>query len=187
MIGGNGGVNASVDPVSGAARRMVAMSSDATTMAFSAWYRWIERNQCPNIDCPGVYAVAISDIDLSGREFSYRQDIAYIGMSNSRRGLRGRLGQFDQTIQRTKCLHGGADRMLFSHQMYADLCPKLFVAMWPVQCDGNRESTAALRSMAQVAGGEYEAMASYNEQHGRLPQFNRKKESRKYTRVHGRF
>lgn len=151
------------------------------TMNFSSWYHWVEREKYPGIGFPGLYAAAITDIDFSGAAFSYQPETVYIGMSNALGGLRGRLRQFDNTVKLIRCEHGGADRVLFRHQDYGTLLPRLFVALWHVECDPASESPAALRSMGQVACSEFEAFACFKEKHGMLPEFNRKRDSPKYT------
>jgi len=43
---------------------------------------------------PGIYAIAYSNEDLSGKKFDYIEDIVYFGLSLNKRGLQGRLSQF---------------------------------------------------------------------------------------------
>jgi hypothetical protein len=61
---------------------------------FSRWTLWDDRNELKSLKCPGVpgvYAIAISKDDLSGKRFSWIKEIKYVGMSNAVSGLRGRL------------------------------------------------------------------------------------------------
>ena len=152
---------------------------------FSPWHLWERRDHASGLEFPGVYCVAISSIDLSGVPFSWRLDIVYIGMTNASAGLRGRLRQFDNTIA-GKRGHGGADRVRYKHQEYDKLCPKLFVAVAACPCDVSTGSPTDLRIMGTVAGFEYECFAQYAEIFGRLPEFNDKRQSRKYSLTIGR-
>ena len=61
---------------------------------FSNWAKWTERNSLSGIGYPGVQALAYSRIDISNTRFTYRPEIIYFGMTNSRKGLTSRLQQF---------------------------------------------------------------------------------------------
>lgn len=80
---------------------------------FSEWYPWQSREKLGGLKYPGVYAIAYTPSNLSGRPFSWRREIIYIGMTNSVLGLKGRLKQFDNTIAGNTG-HGGADRVVMS-------------------------------------------------------------------------
>ena len=101
---------------------------------FSTWGRWVERNDHVSIAQPGVYAIALTSETLTGREFSWRKDIIYIGMSNALAGLKGRLRQFDRTMA-GKLAHGGADRVRFKHRDYAAFSKRTYVAVAPFECN----------------------------------------------------
>lgn len=145
---------------------------------FSGWERWSNRRSLPQLSLPGVYAIAVSTRDLSGTPFSWLEDVAYIGMTNSRGGLRARLRQFDQTI-RGRETHGGALRLRFRHSDPLILEPLLFVAVRPFRCDVRSDLPTDLRVMGQVAAFEYECFARFVELHGHLPEFNDKPRSPK--------
>jgi hypothetical protein len=51
---------------------------------------------------------------------------SYVGVTNSKGGLRTRLRQFDWTIAGTLG-HGGADRVRFRHGSYSRFANKAFV------------------------------------------------------------
>lgn len=146
--------------------------------AFTPWHSWSNRFDLPGLAWPGVYVIAISESDVSGEQFSWREDIAYIGMTNSTGGLRQRLGQFDQTI-RGKEGHGGAVRFRYKHAGYDGLASSLYVAVLPFECNVRSSSADDLRVMGEVAAFEYECLARYVERYGRLPEFNDKKRSPK--------
>ena len=57
---------------------------------------------------PGVYALAVSEKDISDKKFDWVEEIIYFGMTNSGGGLRARLKQFDNTII-GKEGHGGGE------------------------------------------------------------------------------
>ena len=65
---------------------------------FSDWKNWLSRTSLDDLRSPGVYALAVSDHDLSDAAFSWLPQIVYFGMTNSLAGLAGRLKQFDNTI-----------------------------------------------------------------------------------------
>lgn len=153
---------------------------------FSPWYRWDTRREYPGIAYPGIYIVAISKRDIASSPFAFTNDVVYIGMTNAVSGLRGRLVQFDNTIARRHCQHGGADRVLYKHQDYAALVKALYVALLHFQCTPESATPTDLRAMGQVAKAEYECMACCIEQLGQLPEFNRKKDSPKYSLTYGR-
>jgi hypothetical protein len=151
---------------------------------FSPWFRWNERGQYPGIKFPGIYVVAISKDDISETEFSIRKEIIYVGMSNAVKGLEGRLKNFDNTIQYLvkPSQHGGADRVRYKHQNYKSLVKKLYVSLRHFPCYPANETATDLRTMGKVANAEYQCMAQCVEELGALPEFNRKKESAKYSR-----
>src|SRR5258705_2743373 len=101
---------------------------------FSRWLSWRVRGGLPDLEFPGVYAIARSPIDLSERAFSWRKEIIYVGMTNAAFGLKGRLKQFDNTIV-GKTGHGGADRVRYRFQNYNRLANQLYVAVAPFRSD----------------------------------------------------
>lgn len=147
---------------------------------FSAWVLWKGRRALAHLARPGVYALAVTDEGLSGRSFSWRADIVYIGMTNAASGLKGRLQQFDNTIA-GKQGHGGADRVRYKHRDYPVLCDRLWVAVAPFKCDVRSQKPEDLLAMGRVASFEYECFAAFAGQFGRLPEFNDKKQARKYS------
>ena len=152
---------------------------------FSNWYRWEHRNTLDNVKFPGIYILAISDTDITGSDFSWIPSIVYIGMTNSISGLKGRLKQFDNTIV-GKTGHGGADRFLYKHQDYDELVLKLFVAVSTFPCKVKSNQPDDLETMGLVAKFEYDCFAEFVRQFGKLPEFNNKKASPKYSLTFGR-
>lgn len=152
---------------------------------FSHWRLWRQRNELQDLEFPGVYVVARTTLDLSGRPFSWGKEIIYVGVTNAATGLRGRLKQFDNTII-GKTGHGGADRLRYKFKNYKRLVNKLYVAVAPFKCDPLSGLPKDLRKMGDVVKFEYSCWAEYVEIFGVLPEFNNKKDSPKYSLTLGR-
>ncbi len=149
---------------------------------FSKWHSWDDREMFWDISRPGVYVVAHSRQNLSGRRFSWRCEIIYVGMTNAIGGLRGRLRQFDNTM-RGKLQHGGADRVRYKHRNYRTFRKTAYVALAPFRCDPSTEHPKDLRIMGDVARLEFRCLAHFAERFGALPRFNDKKAAPKYSRT----
>lgn len=147
---------------------------------FGKWHPWHKRRELPT--CPGVYAIARSSGVLSGKSFALRDDIIYFGMTNAVSGLRGRLEQFDTTISGKRLSHGGADRVRQGYRSYSRLTTKLYVAVAPFVCDPTSNLPADLRTMGAVVRFEYLCLAAFVERYGRIPRFNDKAKSPKYSK-----
>jgi hypothetical protein len=76
--------------------------------------------------------------------------------------------------------------MRYKHRDYPALCECLYVAVVPFKCDVRSHKPADLLVMGRVASFEYECFAAFAERFGRLPEFNDKKEARKYSLTVGR-
>ncbi len=147
---------------------------------FTTWKKWVNRDNLPDIEYPGIYCIAISESDLSEQDFTWIREIKYIGMTNSRAGLKGRLKQFNSTINgNTK--HGGADRFMYKYQDRQDLLNRLFVSAHPFECDVTTNDSRDLRTMGEVAKFEYECFATYVDKFNCLPEFNDKANSDKLS------
>jgi hypothetical protein len=129
-----------------------------------------------------VYALAISERELSGKPFSWIKEVVYVGMTNAVSGLKGRLKQFDNTIV-GKTGHGGAERFRHDYASDKELVPLLFVAVAPFECNVTSNTPADLLTMGEVAKGEYECFAEYARAFGSLPKYNDKKNSPKYSKT----
>ena len=150
---------------------------------FSTWKQWSERDLYPRF--PGIYIIALSIDDLSNTRFSWRPEIIYVGMTNAVGGLAGRLRQFDNTIK-GRAGHGGADRVRYKYPDYEKLSERLYIATAAFDCDVRSEKSADLRTMGEVAKFENECFAHFVELFETLPEFNRKKDSPKYSLTVGR-
>lgn len=145
---------------------------------FSKWTRWKDRPSLDNITYPGVYALAVSEKDISGKGFDWIKQIVYFGMTNSGGGLRARLKQFDNTIV-GKEGHGGGERVRFEYRNYDELANNLFVSVCPVKCNIKSNAPEDLLKMGEVAYLEYYCFAEYVKIFGQLPKFNDKKNAPK--------
>lgn len=146
----------------------------------SPWVKWKERNSLSGVNFPGIYICAVSNRNLENLNFSWAKEIAYIGMTNSKAGLKGRLKQFDNTIS-GKTGHGGADRFRYKYQDYNDLVNSLYVSVAYFECDVSAEKPSDFRIMGDVTKFEYECFAHFKDIYGQLPEFNEKKLSPKYS------
>jgi hypothetical protein len=145
---------------------------------FSKWVSWSERDKLSGLKYPGVYALAVSEKDLSNTKYTMRKEIEYFGMTNSGGGLKSRLKQFDNTII-GKSGHGGADRFLYKYRHYNNLTKNLFVSICPVVCNVKSNDPKDLLKMGEVAWLEYYCFAEYIRRFHKLPKFNDKKNSPK--------
>ena len=156
-----------------------------TKNSFSCWVKWDKRIGLKNKDLPGVYVIAISSTNLSGRKFSWLRKVRYIGMTKSRGGLHSRLGQFNSSIKTIRCKshHGGAERFLYKYntkKKLENLKRDLYVSICPFMCDVNSNTVKDLLIMGKVAEFEYVCFSKYSKKFGRLPWFNDKKRSPKH-------
>lgn len=140
---------------------------------FSHWIPWDKRETLKGVEYPGVYAIALCEKDIAGTLFHWREDIIYIGMTNSKGGLKARLQQFDNTIK-GKEGHGGACRVRFKHTDYEKLFAHLYVSICPKYCNVLSNLPDDLRAMGEVARFEYECFARFVVKLGQLPEFNDK-------------
>ena len=108
------------------------------------------------------------------------EEIVYVGMTNSKNGLRGRLNQFNRTI-RGNSGHGGAKRFIYDHSDYEPLKSKLFISVRYFQCNNKiyPPKPEDLLVMGDVVRFEYECMADYMKHYDKLPKYKDTKNSPK--------
>ncbi len=152
---------------------------------FSPWRLWPRRDETLGVEYPGVYVLAYSKQNFSGKPFTWRKEVIYVGMTNSITGIKGRLKQFDNTIA-GKTGHGGADRVRYKYLNYGDLVKNLYVAVALFKCNPRSNKPKDLKIMGEVTKFEYLCFAHFVEMYGELPEFNNKKESPKYSLTAGR-
>ena len=148
---------------------------------FTNWVKWDKRNELEGINYPGIYCIAVSNKVLN--EFSFIPELEYIGMTNSIKGLKGRLNAFDRTIRKIRKSHGGADRFLFEYENYDGIKDSIYVAINSSKCDTKNPTLNDIIIMGDVAKCEYDCWAIYIEKYGRLPKFNNQKDSPKYSKT----
>jgi hypothetical protein len=143
-------------------------------LEFTDWYPWVDRKSIKNSKYPGIYMVAISNKDLSGQRPQY-EDVSYIGMTNSHKGLQGRWYQFYQSI-RGKSGHSGGNTVYKVLGHYDTWQENLFVCALPVICNPVSPVENDLVEMGKVAFLEYDAFAVFFKAIPDLkkPRFNKK-------------
>ena len=128
-------------------------------LTFSPWYAWASRDQIDGWRYPGVYLVAITNAQLSGKAPRWA-DVCYIGMSNSKGGLCQRWAQFYNAV-RGKKGHSGGNTIYLHLGHYERWRKKLFVAAMPVACDREQPGPKDFIKMGWVAFLEYKAFSEY--------------------------
>ena len=136
---------------------------------FSPWIRWIDRATLPNIQSPGVYAIAVSSRDIHGENFSWHEQIAYIGHSD---GIIKRLRTFDAVLLMKQDKHSGAKKMRQKYTDYDALVEKLYVAIAPIGQGRVIKSADCWRRIGDARKLECDCFASFHEKYQRMPEFN---------------
>jgi len=148
-------------------------------MKFSNWIIWLDRNDLKDLQYPGIYVISYNKHDISKDNFARIREIIYVGMTNSKGGLKRRLRQFDYTISGKGNNHSGAKRVRDIYNNYDKLIKYLYVAIRPFKCGVTSIKEEDLRIMGKVAEYEYICFAEYVKRFGMLPEFNDKKRSPK--------
>ena len=141
-------------------------------LQFSNWYVWEYRNRFPKVEFPGVYVLSIiNSPDLVGQR-PYWHDVVYVGMTNSRGGLRSRWNQFNRAT-RGKGGHSGGNSIYQELGHYSTWGQSLYVAGMAIECNVTSPSGNDYLRMGWVAYLEFEAFSSYCEKVGGHPRFNK--------------
>lgn len=144
-------------------------------LAFTKWCYWPDRANLENISFPGIYALAITAEDLTGKEVDFEK-VVYIGMSNSQSGIRGRLNQLNSSINGGSGHSGGntIKSQLSCYDKWQDGLD-LYVAICPVIFDVKERTEANLKLMGAVTYMEYEAFSLFKAQNPKIgkPKFNK--------------
>ncbi|GGK53635.1 MULTISPECIES: hypothetical protein [Flavobacteriaceae] len=148
---------------------------------FTNWIKWEDRNNLNGINYPGIYCIAVSDKLLT--EFNFIPELEYVGMTNSKGGLKSRLNQFDTTIKKKRTNHGGADRFLYKYQNYDAIKDSIYVAIQSFKCNTKNPLPQDLRIMGEITKCEYDCWAMYIENNGRFPKFNDKNNALKFSKI----
>ena len=148
-------------------------------MKFSNWIKWSDKNKLNDLQYPGVYVISYNKTGINNKSFDWIEEIIYVGMTNSKKGIKNRLRQFDNTICWKGNNHGGAKRVRYKYKDYEKLIKYLYVAVYPFKCDVSSNKEKDLLIMGKVAEYEYACFAEYEKRFGILPEFNDKKRSSK--------
>lgn len=158
----------------------IKLNSQMLRLTFSVWRKFDERSSLEGVKLPGIYALAVSRENISGRQFSLLEEIVYFGMTNAAYGLKGRLNAFNNTMRdKAGPGHGGAQRFNYDHADPERLARKLYVSICPFSCDPSSGKPSDFLVMGKVAQAEYKAFAEYVRTYGSLPKYNDKKKSPK--------
>lgn len=126
---------------------------------------------------PGVYVIAWANENILGEKVNW-DDIYYIGMSNAKAGVKGRLKQFWNGITKGTG-HSGGNRWFNINGKYNNTnSNKKFYFAYILIEDCNVDKTERkppdLRKMGEVAKLEYDLMAKYKEKTEKEPEGNKK-------------
>jgi hypothetical protein len=148
-------------------------------MSNTNWFKWSERNKIVNKNQPAIYFIAYTDQDISNTKFSLIEEIVYIGMTISTRGLKGRLDQFENAMKGKNGVHGGAERVRFKHQDKDYFFQNAYVSACIFKLSENKNTPNDWIIKGDCVGHEYKSFAAYLEQYNRLPEFNDHNKSKK--------
>lgn len=125
-------------------------------------------------NCPGIYAIAYSNENISDITFDYIEEIIYFGLSRSKKGLKGRLYQFFSVIDGKGQQHGGAKRISHELSMENNNCREnIFISIMPcIFCDVSSNSARDLLHIGDIVKEEYVCFSKYVERHNKMPRFN---------------
>jgi hypothetical protein len=145
----------------------------------TVWYKWQDRNKILDKNQPAIYYIAYSEKDISNEQFSFLEEIIYIGMTISANGLQGRLNQFESAMKGKDNLHGGAERVRYKHKDHESFFAKTYVSARIFNLSQTRETANDWRIKADCVGHEYKSFAEYLDKFNHLPEFNDQKISKK--------
>lgn len=135
------------------------------------WSKWQTKNQIPDIKEPGIYYIAHSNEDLSNQFFDFQKDIIYIGMSISKKGVLGRLYQFEKGMEGKDGTHGGAERVRFKHKDHIEFFDNCYLYVKPFKLSKEND-VFNWKQKGECVKHEYVSFANYLEKYGELPEFN---------------
>lgn len=138
-----------------------------------------EKSSIENLEYPGVYLLAYSDRKLKDKNINLR-DIFYVGMTNSAGGVKQRLNQFINGIEKNR-QHSGGMRFLKEYMNgtpYSEskMTRKFFVASISFECEVRKEKRREtdLQIMGDIACLEYYVLAHIKKAVGSEPELNKK-------------
>jgi len=131
-------------------------------LKFCEWCEWELREGIKDCDMPGIYLIAIGPKRPMNSIKS--ANVSYIGMTNSKGGLRSRWRQFDHAIRTGKGKHSGGNAVYHDRGTYKNQWSgndRLYVCAMPIQCTVTAPTSEDLTKMGWVAFLEYAAFAEY--------------------------
>lgn len=150
---------------------------DVSTLFNQKWIRLANHKQLPTY--PGVYILAHSAKNLENNVICVK-DIFYVGMSNSKGGIKQRVAQFVRGLGK-KETHSAAKRFIRNYNadklfLLETSKKQFFVATLTLPCDVNKEQRTAsdLKKMGKVAKLEYDVLAYVKNKLGQEPELNKK-------------
>ena len=141
------------------------------------WIPWNQRNNISKKDQPAIYYIAYSEENIEGNDFSYIEEIVYIGMTISNNGLKSRLDQFEKAMKGLNDVHSGAERVRFKHKDANDFFKKTYVSACIFELSKEKNTSNDWRIKGDCVGHEYKSFAEYLDKHKKLPEFNDTKKS----------
>lgn len=142
------------------------------------WIKWNNRLHISEIKEPGIYFIALSDMELTGKPFELNKEIIYIGMSISKKGVLSRLSQFEKGMLGKDGTHGGAERVRFKHKNPDSFFENIYVFVKSFPLKQNDE-VYNWKQKGECVKHEYVSFAEYLNNYGELPEFNDQKKSKK--------
>ena len=139
---------------------------------YTKWIPWNQRNNIKKKNQPAVYYIAYSEANIEGKDFSYIEEIVYIGMTISNKGLKGRLDQFEKAMRGSDGVHGGAERVRFKHKDPDEFFKNTYVSACIFELSEEKNTSKDWSIKGDCVGHEYKSFAEYLDNHNKLPEFN---------------
>ncbi len=143
------------------------------------WVKWDNIASIPNIKQPGIYFLTHTKTNIDGQDFKMLQEIIYIGMTISKKGVKGRLYQFERAMKGINGVHGGAERVRFKHKKHKSLLGNLYVSIRLFPVSEEQNDPKDWRQKGECVKHEYVSFADYINKYNQLPEFNDQQKSPK--------
>lgn len=142
-------------------------------MKFTPWVRFDDRKNLPNTQYPGIYAFAISENSLAGREFGLSEKIVLLGVTFKKAGIKGRLEQFNNSIRGKSGIGDkAARRMRREYKDGEELAKRLYVSICHIKCDVTALSREDIGTIYEGARAAYLALEEFHKRYNRHPKYN---------------
>lgn len=144
------------------------------------WKPLIENlHNIDNGNYPGIYLLAFTEKDLDGKKVE-ANDVFYVSMSNARKGIKSRVKQFLNGIEKNGS-HSAGMRFYKEHSKGIPFSncnhrEKFYIVSSTFECNVNKETRAPhdLRIMGDICRLEYYLLAHIREITKEEPQLNKK-------------